>query len=235
MKETAFFIDLGEEVPYKKAWEIQHTLHSLRVEDIIPDTLIFVEHSHVFTFGRKGKRENLLVSSDFLGSHGIELFNIERGGDITYHGPGQLVGYPIFHLKKTLAGLRPYVWSLEEVLIRTLKEFNVDASRIEELRGVWVGEEKIGAIGIAVKRWVTFHGFAFNVSTNLEYFDMIVPCGIRDKGVTSLSHLLKREVSLDEVKPIVLKEFEEVFGKTFKRVPGEEALWKREQLQSPSG
>jgi len=235
MKERAYFIDLGEGVPFKKAWQIQHLLHSLRVKESIPDVLILVEHTHVFTFGRKGNQRNLLISEDYLKTHGIDIFTIERGGDITYHGPGQLVGYPIFHLKKALAGLRKYVWSIEEVLIRTLKEFGIDAGRIEGLRGVWVEDKKIAAIGIAVKRWVTFHGFAFNISTDLRYFDMMIPCGIRGKGVTSLSRLLGREVSLEEVKPVVLKNFMDIFNKVFVKVSQPEALWQKRPLKSPTG
>ncbi len=235
MKKIVKVIDLIKGVPYKYAWDLQLKAHNLRVKGEIPDVLFLLEHTHVYTFGKKGRRENLLVDQNFLHTMGIEVYHIERGGDVTYHGPGQLIGYPIFYLERHLAGVKSFVWSLEEVLIRTLKEFGVDASRIEGLRGVWVENEKVVAIGIAVKRWVTFHGFAFNINTDLDYFNFIVPCGIRDRGVTSLSRLLNKDVHVDEVKPILLRKFEEVFEKKFVQIREDDPLWKELISQNPNG
>lgn len=210
--------------PYKKTWELQKKLHSLRVNNKIPDVLLLVEHPHVFTLGKFGDKNNLLVSQSILEEKKIEVFKTERGGDITYHGPGQLVGYPIFHIQGAFGGIRHFVFQIEAALISALKDFNIEAYSHPQYRGVWVNDEKIAAIGIAVKKWVSFHGFAFNVNTNLSYFDLIIPCGIRNKKITSLKKIQGKKVNMEDVKKSVIKGFSKVFGKTFKKYQ-ESKIW----------
>lgn len=210
----AWLLDLGH-MPYREAWAFQKKLWARRVAGEIPDTLLLVEHPHVITFGRSGKPEHLRVSLPELQARGVEVFHIERGGDVTYHGPGQLVGYLIFGVRGALSGVKELVYGIEHALIRALETFGVQGEIKEGYPGVWVGEEKIVAIGLAVKRWVSFHGFAFNVNTDLRYFDLIVPCGLKDKGVTSLQRLLGDEVPMDRVKEAVHEGFEAVFGLRF--------------------
>ena len=176
--------------------------------------LLFVEHNPVYTLGKSGKAENMLVSEEYLRSIGAEFYRIERGGDITYHGPGQIVGYPILDLEKLGIGLRQYIDSLEQSIIDVCAEWGVEAGRIEGASGVWIEPEsqrarKICAIGVRSSRYVTMHGFAMNVSTDLRYFSHINPCGFVDKGVTSLSRELGREVALDEVKAQIVKHLAE--------------------------
>ncbi|MDK2883344.1 MAG: lipoyl(octanoyl) transferase [Bacillota bacterium] len=180
-----------------------------------PDTLLLVEHEPVITLGRTAKKEHLLLSEAALKERGISLFSVERGGDVTYHGPGQLVGYPILDLNRYGRDLHLLLRNYEEVLIRTLADFGVAARRFPPYTGVWVGEEKVAAIGVAVESWVCFHGFAFNVDPNLDHFRLIVPCGISEYGVTSLARLLRRPVGLMEVIPHVIRHFADVFGLTF--------------------
>lgn len=180
-----------------------------------PDTVLLVEHDPVITLGRTAKKEHLLLSKAALKERGISLFSVERGGDVTYHGPGQLVGYPILDLNRHGRDLHLLLRNYEEVLIRTLADFGVAARRFPPYTGVWVGEEKVAAIGVAVESWVSFHGFAFNVDPNLDHFRLIVPCGISEYGVTSLARLLKRPVGLLEVIPHVIAHFADVFGLTF--------------------
>lgn len=195
---------------YEKAWEIQKELHQKRVNGEVEDTFIFVEHPHVYTLGKKGKEENFKVNIEFLKSKGIPVYRIERGGDVTYHGPGQIVGYLIFNLKEKLAGIKKFVEKIEDAVILTLKEYGINAFKNHRMIGVWVGDEKICAVGIAVKRWVSFHGFALNVNTELEYFDYIFPCGLK-KGVTSMHKILKRKIEIEGVKKNIIKSFERVF------------------------
>ena len=190
----------------------------MRVEGRIPDTLLLVEHPPVITLGKSGKAANLLLSEDELARRGIGLFRVERGGDVTYHGPGQLVGYPIFRLEGALAGVRRYVNRLELSLIQALGTWGVAAGTKPGLTGVWVGERKIAAFGVAVRRYVTFHGFALNVNTDLTPFSFIVPCGIRDKGVTSIAQELGRELSMPGVKHQVVSALEGAFDLEFRPV-----------------
>jgi lipoate-protein ligase B len=205
------WVDLGR-VPYGEALGIQERCHAARKAGEIPDTLLLLEHSPVITMGRTAKHENLLVDKTTLAASGVELYEAARGGDITYHGPGQLVGYPIFDLEAHRKDVHWYLRSVEEALIRALAEFGLEGGRVSGRTGVWVGEEKVAAIGVGVRRWVTWHGFALNVSTDLDAFSLIVPCGIRDKGVTSLCRVLGRDVSPAEVQNAVLRGFSEVFG-----------------------
>jgi lipoyl(octanoyl) transferase len=178
-------------VSYGEALQLQRALVEDRKADRIGDVLLLLEHPAVLTLGVKGDggRSHILVTPDALASEGVEVFETGRGGDVTYHGPGQLVGYPIINLKPDRCDVHKYVRDIEEVLIRTAAAFGVTAGRISGLTGVWVGDEKLAAIGVRISRWVTSHGFALNVTTNLDHFKMIVPCGISDRGVTSFARL----------------------------------------------
>jgi lipoyl(octanoyl) transferase len=196
---------------YAEALELQRKKVALRKAQAIPDTLLLLEHSHVYTLGRNARRENLLISRDQLAALSAQVFETDRGGDITYHGPGQLVGYPILDLSRHRRDLGWYMHSLEEVFVRLAESYAIRARRISGARGVWVGEAKLVAMGVHVSRWVTSHGFALNVSTDLGYFDWIVPCGLRGKGVTSLERLLGRSVPMEEAAGAVIKHFGEVF------------------------
>lgn len=198
-------LDLGL-CPYGKAWEIQKQLHADRLAGNIPDTLILVEHPHVYTLGKNADARHLLASENYLTSRGIELYHVDRGGDITYHGPGQLIGYPIFNLKEHKESISWYVNSVEEVLIKTLAGFGIQAGRIKGLTGIWIDDKKIAAIGMRISRWVTMHGFALNVATDLSLYSGIVPCGLATKGVTRMVDL-NPTVSMDAVKAAVIKEF----------------------------
>ena len=179
----------------------------------VPEQLLLLEHPHVFTLGRGADSSNILADPEQLQTSSVEVHETGRGGDVTYHGPGQLVGYPIINLKPDRCDVHRYVRDIEEVLIRTIAEFGVTGTRIPGLTGVWVGNEKVGAIGVRIARWITSHGFALNVNTNLSYFKMIVPCGITDKGVTSLSRLIGREIELGEVAHVAASQFALVFGR----------------------
>ena len=180
----------------------------------IDDTILLLEHPHVLTLGVRGDggRSHILVTDAALAERGIDVHETGRGGDITYHGPGQLVGYPIIDLKPDRCDVHRYVRDLEEVLIRTAASYGIEAGRVDGLTGVWVGRDKLAAIGVRIARWITSHGFALNVATNLDYFGLIVPCGIPDRGVTSLSRLLGRPVDLGEVEDRVAAQFCAVFG-----------------------
>lgn len=200
-------------IDYASAWQLQRELVQQRREGTLPDTLLLLEHSPpVITLGRAAHKEHLLVSEHLLQEMGIQLVETDRGGDITYHGPGQLVGYPILDLREHGRDVHLYLRRLEESLIAALSHLGVVAHRKEGLTGVWVGEQKIAAIGVKVSHWVTMHGFALNVDPNLSHFHLIVPCGIHDKGVTSLQHLLQREVTLEEAIPPVVEAFAQVFN-----------------------
>lgn len=178
-----------------------------------PEQLFLLEHPHVFTLGRGADSSNILADQQQLETNSVEVHETGRGGDVTYHGPGQLVGYPIINLKPDRCDVHRYVRDIEEVLIRTIAQFGVTGTRIAGLTGVWVGNEKIGAIGVRIARWITSHGFALNVNTDLSYFKMIVPCGIADKGVTSLSRLVGRTIDTREVAQTAAVNFGRVFGR----------------------
>ena len=198
-------------VRYTDALDLQARLVRERRAGAIPDTLLLLEHDPVFTLGRNARRENLLLSAEALRERGFDVFETGRGGDVTYHGPGQIVGYPILDLSPDRQDVHRYVRDLEEVMIRTCADYGVEAGRVAGLTGVWVGADKIGAIGVRISRWVTSHGFAYNVSTDLAAFDLIVPCGIRGRGVTSLALLLGREVPLAEVEDRLATHFAALF------------------------
>jgi lipoyl(octanoyl) transferase len=210
-------------VEYGAAWELQRRVVAARKAGAVPDVLLLCEHPHVITLGRNGKLTNLRASSDLLRRMGVALFETDRGGDITYHGPGQLVGYPILNLGEIRRDVAWYVRSLEEAMIRATAEFGVLARRVPGRTGVWVDvagdgagslpeEEKLGAIGVHLSRWVTSHGFAYNVATDLSYFDLIVPCGIADRRATSLEKLLNQSVDLRGVSSRMAAHLGELFG-----------------------
>ncbi len=197
---------------YKWCWDLQQKLLDLRASGAISDTLLFTEHSSVYTIGKAGDENHLLANDAELRERGIAVFNCDRGGDITYHGPGQIVGYPILDLQGYYLDLHRYLRDIEEVIIRTLSRFGVTGTRMHDYTGVWVGDSKICAIGIKTSRWITMHGFAFNVATDLSFFDRIIPCGIFEKGVTSLQEVLGTTVNQNDVASILTKEFGVVFG-----------------------
>jgi lipoyl(octanoyl) transferase len=198
-------------VTYTDGLRLQRELVEQRKAGVIPDTLLLLEHPHVYTLGRNAKKENLLLPAEQLAARGAQVFEIDRGGDVTYHGPGQLVGYPIIDLAKHRRDIAWYMRSLEEILIAVAGEYEIQAGRLAGAPGVWVGKDKLAAMGVHISRWVTSHGFAFNVNTDLRYFDAIVPCGLRDKGVTSLEKLLGRRLEMDEAAEKVVRHFGRVF------------------------
>ncbi|MEP7337776.1 MAG: lipoyl(octanoyl) transferase LipB [Acidobacteriota bacterium] len=202
-------------VSYDEAHELQKELVEKRKTDEIPDTFLLLQHPHVITLGRAADRTNILADEATRLRLGVELHETGRGGDVTYHGPGQLVGYPIIKLLPGRQDIRRYVRDIQEVLIRTARDFGVEAEpRGGEHVGVWVGDDKLAAIGIRISRWVTMHGFAFNVTTDLSYFQLIVPCGIRGHGVTSLQQLTGKQFALPEVAERVTQHFGEVFNRS---------------------
>ncbi len=228
MKQQVQYHNLGR-MDYKEAWELQESLLRVNVDTKlgagrgtdphkIPTQhhLLFCEHNHVYTLGKSGNEENVLIDEDTLKEKNIQFFRINRGGDITYHGPGQITGYPIFDLEKFRRDIGWYLRSMEEVMIRLLADYGLEGERLEGATGVWLDAatedaRKICAMGVRASRWVTMHGFAFNVNTDLTYFDHIVPCGIEDKGVTSLSVELGRPIDLEEVKIGLIHHFSHVF------------------------
>jgi lipoyl(octanoyl) transferase len=200
-------------VPYGEALALQRALVDQRRAGQVGDLLLLVEHPHVITLGVRGDggRSHVLASEELLMSRGIDIHETGRGGDVTYHGPGQLVGYPIIDLKPDRCDVHRYVRDLESVLIRTACDFGIHAGRVQGLTGVWVGRDKLAAIGVRLSHWITSHGFAFNVATDLEHFKLIVPCGISDRGVTSLQRLLGRPVSMKAVEDQIIAHVCDVF------------------------
>ena len=194
------------------ALTLQERLLEARAAQAIPDTLLLLEHDPVITLGRGAKLEHVLLSRELLAAQGVALYETGRGGDVTYHGPGQLVGYPIIDLNPDRRDVRKYVAGLEEVMIRIARRYGLLAGRIAGLNGTWLEDRKLGAVGVRIRRWVTMHGFAINVSTSLNAFDLIVPCGIRDKRVTSLERELARPCAMAEVEAAAIEAFAEVFG-----------------------
>lgn len=233
-KQSVFFQDLGN-ISYQKAWDYQQEIQQkliarklrnrdCQTQEIQEHFLLFCEHPHVYTLGKSGSIDNLLLSEEELKIKNIEFFKINRGGDITYHGPGQIVGYPIFDLDLFFNDVHKYVRFLEEVIIRTLAEYGLETIRVEGFTGVWLEakndlpKRKICAIGVHLSRWVTLHGFAFNVKPDLQYFENIIPCGINDadKDVTSLEAELGYSVDIEEVKQKVKKHFAVLFDFEYK-------------------
>ena len=204
------FADIGR-TAYQACWDVQRALVEARRAGTVPDTLLLTEHDHVYTIGTGGSDLHLLAGEEELREKGVSVVRTDRGGDITYHGPGQLVGYPILDLSTRHCDLHRYLRDLEEVIIRTLAGFGVRGGRIDGYTGVWVAGEKICAIGIKSSRWITMHGFALNVNTDLTYFQRIIPCGIFERGVTSLREVLGKEIPLSAVAAPLARAFGEVF------------------------
>jgi lipoyl(octanoyl) transferase len=249
---SCLIVDLGF-IGYAEAFELQKRVVAARKADAIGDVLLLCEHPHVITLGRSGKRENLLASERVLAQKGVELHETNRGGDITYHGPGQIVGYPVIQLAAIRRDVVWYVRMLEEVMIRTCADFGVVARREEGKTGAWIDlrkkdlpqraqslesatAEKIGAIGVHISLWVTSHGFAFNVATDLRYFELIVPCGIAERKATSLEKVLGRAVKRNEAAPKLVEHFGEVFGREPRQATREElfaGLERFEREQQP--
>ena len=226
MKEKALtYLDLGF-IDYKEAWDIQKEIFSLRISGGTSDVLLLLEHPNTYTLGKTANRQNLKGTDEYLKENQISVYDIDRGGDITYHGPGQLVGYPIIDLNSWYKDSHKYLRTLEEVIIRTCRHYNLMCERNAKYTGVWINNRKIAAIGVKISHWVTMHGFAFNVNTNLKLFDGIIPCGINDKTVTSLKEELNKDIDIQEVKLLLLKNFEEIFNYS------ETILKKREELLS---
>jgi lipoyl(octanoyl) transferase len=208
-------------VSYARGLEIQESLVAGRQAGDVPDHLLLLEHDPVFTLGRNARAENVLFPAEALRARGYDVFETGRGGDVTFHGPGQVVGYPILDLSPDRRDVHRYVRDLEEVMIRAAADYGVEAGRVPGLTGAWVGRDKIGAIGVRIARWVTSHGFAFNVATDLSAFDLIVPCGIRGRGVTSLERLLGRPVGVAEVMDRLTLHFAAVFERAAADPPHE--------------
>jgi len=196
---------------YKEAWDLQKILFEKRYRDEISDILLLLEHPHTYTLGKVADKKNLVGSEEYLKNNNISVYEIDRGGDITYHGPGQIVGYPIINLENWRKDTHKYLRALEEVLMMTCRDYGLNPYRNPKYTGVWTDEKKIAAIGIKISRWITMHGFAFNVNTDLGLFKGIIPCGIADKDVTSLKTELGKDISLETVKLSLLKNFKEVF------------------------
>jgi lipoyl(octanoyl) transferase len=234
VQKDCLTIDLGL-IGYAEANALQQRVVAARKTGTIEDVLLLCEHPHVITQGRNGKREHLLVSEHVLRQKGVEFHETSRGGDITYHGPGQIVGYPILNLGAIRRDVVWYVRTLEEAMIRATAEFGITAERVAGKTGIWVRagntEEKLAAIGVHISRWVTSHGFAYNVSTDLRNFDLIVPCGIADRKATSLEKLLGRKVELAEVAPRIAEHLGELLGLEIKEASRKELLEKLEQAE----
>ncbi len=238
---ACLIVDLGL-ISYTDGYALQQRVVAARKAGAIEDVLLLCEHPHVITLGRNGKRANLLASEHVLRQKGVEFHATNRGGDITYHGPGQIVGYPILNLTNKRTDVHWYLRTLEEAMIRASADFGVTAFRIPGKTGIWVetastgcaSEEKLAAIGVHLSRWVTSHGFAYNVATDLRYFDLIVPCGISDRKATSLEKLLSRGVSLSEVKPLLVDHLAELFSLAPRRLSREELFAQLAQVEQPA-
>lgn len=203
--------DIGR-TRYADAWALQKQLWQLRVDRKIEDVLLLTEHEHVYTLGKSGDDNHVIASAGELRASDTEIFHIDRGGDVTYHGPGQIVGYPILDLNQYKPDIHLYLRNIEKVIILSLADYGIHAGREEGLTGVWVDGEKIAAIGVKVSKWITMHGFALNVNTDLNRFERIIPCGIFHKGVTSIQKILGHSIPLEEVHSLLVKNFCDVFG-----------------------
>jgi lipoyl(octanoyl) transferase len=238
---ACLIVDLGW-ISYTDGYALQQRVVAARKAGAIADVLLLCEHPHVITLGRNGKRENLLASEHVLRQKGVEFHATHRGGDITYHGPGQIVGYPILNLANMKTDVHWYVRTLEQGMIRASSDFGVTAFRIPGKTGIWVetegqdgvSEEKLAAIGVHISRWVTSHGFAYNVSTDLRFFDLIVPCGIADRKATSLEKLMEQRVEKNEVAPRIAKHLGDVFGLEMKETSRAELLEKLQEAEQPA-
>lgn len=218
------YCDLGF-IDYEKAWNLQMAVFDKRLKNEIEDVLLLLEHPNTYTLGKVAKREHLIGNEEYLKENNFSIYDIDRGGDITYHGPGQIVGYPIIDLSDWKKDTHLYLRSLEETIIQVCSDYGLETGRNEKYTGVWADDRKIAAIGIKVSRWITMHGFAFNINTNLDHFTGIIPCGIKDKEVTSLQKEFKRIFEISEVKEALLKHFTAIFRyDTVIRVNSEELI-----------
>jgi lipoyl(octanoyl) transferase len=218
-----WLVNLGE-AQYLEVLDLQRTLAQLRHENQVVDTLLLVEHEPVITLGRRGNTANILSSSEELSRQGIQLHQVERGGDVTYHGPGQLVAYPIIHLGQRNLSLRRFVYLLEETVILTLADFAIEAGRDHQHRGVWVSDRKVAALGVAIRRWVSLHGFALNVSPNLNHYCHINPCTLGPEQVTSMESLLGQMIEMQEVQQKVVQKFIELFPGRWHEISPKEVM-----------
>lgn len=209
---------------YKNALHLQEQQLQARIKSEIPDSLYLLEHDPVITLGLSTKPEHLLLDRETLQQRGIEVFKVNRGGDVTYHAPGQLVAYPVINLNPDRRDVRRYVWNLEEVMLRITAAYGVSGRRIPGFNGAWIENRKIGAVGVRIKKWVTMHGFSFNVTNDLHPYDFIIPCGIRDKTVTSLQNELHRWIDIGEVVQLTARVFSEVFERQISWQSVEEPL-----------
>jgi len=205
------YCDLGL-IDYQECWNLQKDIFDFKCKNDISDVLFLLEHPHTYTLGKVADKNHLISSSKYLEENKISVYDIDRGGDITYHGPGQIVGYPIIDLNEWEKDAHKYLRALEEVLIRVCTEFGLNATRNSSYTGVWIENKKIAAIGIKISRWITMHGFAFNVNTDLSLFQGIIPCGISNKEVTSLQKELGKKLELNQVKEMIFKKFIQVFS-----------------------
>jgi len=221
MSEKTYCVNLGR-LSYLPAWELQHRVLAARQSGKVPDVLLLVEHDPVITLGRRAKPEHILVPPEMLAQLGVAVHRIERGGDVTYHGPGQLVGYPIVHLRERGLGAADYMHRLEDVLLGVVADFGLQGHRREGVIGVWLGHDKVAALGVRIERGVSYHGFALNVNTDLRHFGLIVPCGITDGGVTSLGKALGRPVDWQAVCERVEQHFAALFHTQLEHLTREE-------------
>ena len=205
-------------VEYSRALDLQFRICESKKQGFEADMLVLLEHPPTITLGRNGKWDNLVVSNEELRTRGVSCYEVDRGGDITFHGPGQLVGYPLLKLEAGERDVHLFMWKLEESLIRLLDEFGIRSKRVEKLTGVWTAAGKIAALGVHISRWITRHGFALNVNTNLSYYDLIIPCGIAGKNVTSMEALLSRQINLEEVAERYIPHFGQVYTRQMKRI-----------------
>lgn len=213
---NGYILDLGS-VDYKEALDLQHQLWSKRVNDELPDTILILEHPHVITLGRRGNRSHINVSQEILEALKIPVFHVERGGEVTYHGPGQMVVYPILDLKGYGYRVVQYVDQLEEVILHLLSDFGIEGKKNSSNRGVWVKDEKIASIGVAIKRWISFHGLSLNYETDLKYYDLINPCGLKGIKMTSMAKILGRRISREKLVERMLFHFKQVFKREWEQ------------------
>jgi len=199
-------------IDYKEAWDLQKSIFELRYQQKVDDVFLLLEHPHTYTLGKTADRKNLVGKEEYLNKNKISVYDIDRGGDITYHGPGQIVGYPIIDLNNWGKDTHKYLRALEEIIIRTCADYGLAVTRVPKYTGVWIADRKIAAIGIKVTRWITMHGFALNVNTDLSLYNGIIPCGIANKEVTSLQKELNTEIDIQEVKSKILNHIVTIFG-----------------------
>jgi len=211
MNKILTYCDLGF-IDYQEAWDFQKEIFSKRVSGEVEDFLLLLEHPNTYTLGKTAHRENLKGSDDYLKENQISVYDIDRGGDITYHGPGQIVGYPIVDLNNWYKDTHKYLRALEEVIIKTCKDYSLNCERNPKYTGVWIGDRKIAAIGIKVSRWITMHGLALNINNKLDNFEKIIPCGIFHKGITSFKKILNTDININDVRKLLIGNMEKVFG-----------------------